>query len=109
MTSCFVRRDRVQTRDARGGVGAGGGHACAVEARRRGVAVAGCAVDAGRGARFNGWRIDSNGELIFILLFMTKIIKIKTPIKNEMRIETLPVEIINNMPKSIERFNKSFF
>ena len=28
-------------------------------------------MDAGRGARFNGWRIDSNGELIFILLFMS--------------------------------------
>ena len=39
ITSCFVRRDRVQTRDARGGVGAGGGYACAVEARRRGVAM----------------------------------------------------------------------
>ena len=64
LTSCFVRRDRVQTRDARGGVGAGGGHAGAVEARRRGVAVAGCAVDGGRGTRFNGRRIDSNGELI---------------------------------------------
>ena len=39
LTSCFVHS---------GGVGAGGGHACAVEARRRGVAVAGCAVDGGR-------------------------------------------------------------
>ena len=71
MTSCFVHRDRVQTRDARGGVGAGGGHACAVEARRRGVAVAGCAVDGGRGTRFNGWRIDSRGELISIFYFHT--------------------------------------
>ena len=67
LTSCFVHRDRVQTRDARGGVGAGGGHACAVEARRRGVAVAGCAVDGGRGTRFNGRRIDSNGEFLAIL------------------------------------------
>ena len=71
LTSCFVHRDRVQTRDARGGVGAGGGHACAVEARSRGVAVAGCAVDGGRGARFNGWRIDSRGELISIFYFHT--------------------------------------
>ena len=62
LTSCFVHS---------GGVGAGGGHACAVEARRRGVAVAGCAVDGGRGTRFNGWRIDSRGELISIFYFHT--------------------------------------
>ena len=28
-------------------------------------------MDGGRGTRFNGWRIDSNGELIFTLLFMS--------------------------------------